>query len=147
MLDVIVPHVMHPLIIPISRDYLQPPDIITGCLRLQQPPIFSRFHSPQDFPKSGTIWSVLCPEWPLALEALASKTEIKTTCPAYTYLNIHSDLAYLILILYTCSTNFSYLALYFLGIHYLLSCFHQICKPRLTNWSALWVTWVRRVGG
>ena len=37
--------------------------------------------------------------------------------------------------------------LYFLGIHYLLSCFHQICKPRLTNWSALWVTWVRRVGG
>ena len=25
------------------------------------------------------------PEWPLALEALASKTEIITTCPAYTY--------------------------------------------------------------
>ena len=31
-------------------------------------------------------------------------------------------------------------------IHFMLSCFHQICKPRLTNWPAVWVTWVRRGG-
>ena len=46
MPDVIVPHVMSLLIIHIRRDYLQPPDIITGCL--QQPPNFLRYHSPQE---------------------------------------------------------------------------------------------------
>ena len=49
----IISDVMSPLIIHISRDYLQPPDIITGCL--QQPPIFLRFHSPQEVSQPASL--------------------------------------------------------------------------------------------
>lgn len=106
MADVIVPHVMSPLIIHFSRDYLQPPDIITGCL--QQPPNFSRYHSPQEIQRASSIIFY----W-FKKEFVNDKRELKNGWNK-------------------------------LSIHYLLSCFHQICKQH--DMAACGVTWVRPWG-